>query len=220
MKSCIIIANGDSPKRGVINYLQKNGAEYIIAADGGANSAYKLGIVPNSIIGDLDSIKSKVKEYLSDKSKIIKYERQDDTDVEKALKYAIEKGCETVYLLGGTGDRMDHSICNLGIVLKFYNRIRIILLHGKTILHPYSKNITLNTIPNETISLYAFDDRTTITSKGLKYPLINTTLRFGESESTSNVALGNEVNLKINDGIIFVIRELKVMRKNDLIFKS
>jgi len=46
------------------------------------------------------------------------------------------------------------------------------------------------------------------------------TLRFGESESTSNVALGSEVNLKINNGIIFVIRNLKVMRKNGLIFKS
>lgn len=220
MKSCIIIANGDSPKSGVVKYLQKNGAEFIIAADGGANSAYKLGIVPNCIIGDLDSIKPKVKKHFSDKSEIIKHERQDDTDVEKALKYAIEKEYNTVYLLGGTGDRIDHSICNLGIVLKFHNRIRIILIHGKTILHSYSKNISLQTIPNETISLYAFDDNTTITSEGLKYPLMNSTLRFGKKESTSNVTRGNKVNLKINGGIIFVIRKLKVMRKNGFIFKS
>jgi len=220
MKSCIIIANGDSPKRGIIKYLQKNGIDTIIAADGGANSLYKLEIVPKYIIGDFDSIRPKVKEYFSDKSEIIKIERQDDTDVEKALKFAIEKGYETVYLLGGTGNRMDHSICNLGIVLKFYSRIRIIMLHGKTILHPYSKDVTLNTFPNETISLYAFNDKTTITSEGLKYPLENVTLRFGENESTSNVATGNNVNLKINDGIIFVIRELKVMKKNGLIFKS
>ncbi len=220
MKSCIIIANGDSPKRGIVKYLLKNGVEIIIAADGGANSAYKLGLVPNYIIGDFDSIKPIVKEYFSDKSEIIKYNRQDDTDVEKALKFAIEKRFETVYLLGGTGDRMDHSICNLGIVLKYYDRIRIILLHGRTILHPYSKDVTLSTIPNETISLYAFNNITTITSEGLKYPLRNTTLCFGDSESTSNMALGNEVELKIKDGIIFVIRELKVMRKNGLIFKS
>lgn len=220
MKSCIIIANGDSPKIGIIKHLQKNGVVTIIAADGGANSAYKLGIIPNYIIGDFDSIKIDVKEYFSDKSEIIMYDRQDDTDVEKSLIFAIEKGYETVYLLGGTGDRMDHSICNLGIVLKFYNRIRIILLHGKTILHPYSKDVTLDTIPNETISLYAFDDKTIITSEGLKYPLKNATLRFGESESTSNIAAGNNINLKIKNGVIFVIRELKVMRNNGLIFKS
>ncbi len=220
MKSCIIIANGDSPKKGIIKYLQKNGATTIIAADGGANSAYKLGIVPNYIIGDFDSIKPKVKKYFSDKSEIIKYERQDDTDVEKSLKFAIEKGFESVYLLGGTGNRMDHSICNIGIVLKFNNRIRIILLHGKTILHPYSKDVSLQTIPNEIISLYAFNSKTKITSEGLKYPLANAVLRFGVSESTSNVALGDKVKLKISGGIVFVIRNLKVMRKNGLIFKS
>ena len=220
MKACIIIANGDSPKRGIIKYLQKNGATTIIAADGGANSLYKLGVVPNFIIGDFDSIKPKVKEYFSGKSELINIERQDDTDVEKALKFAIEKGFETVYLLGGTGNRMDHSICNLGIVLKFYSRIRIIMLHGKTILHPYSEDVTLNTLPNETISLYAFSDKPRITSEGLKYPLKNAVLCFGENESTSNVATGNNVNLKINDGIIFVIRELKVMKENGLIFKS
>ncbi len=220
MKSCIIIANGDPPKRGIIKYLQKNGAKAIIAADGGANSAYKLGITPNYIIGDFDSIKPKVKEYFSDKSEIFKYDRQDDTDVEKSLKFVIEKKYETAYLLGGTGNRMDHSICNLGIVLKYFSQIKIILLHGKTILNPYSENIILQTIPNETISLYAFDDKTKITSKGLKYPLNNSTLRFGVSESTSNVALGNKVELKISGGIIFVIRKLKVMQKNDFIFKS
>ena len=220
MKSCIIIANGDPPKRGIIKYLQKSGAKTIIAADGGANSAYKLGITPNYIIGDFDSIKPKVKKHFSAKSEIIKYERQDDTDVEKALKFAIKEKYETVYLLGGTGNRMDHSICNLGIVLKYFSQIKIILLHGKTILNPYSENIILQTIPNETISLYAFDDKTKITSKGLKYPLNNSTLRFGVSESTSNVALGNKVELKISGGIIFVIRKLKVMQKNDFIFKS
>lgn len=220
MKSCIIIANGDSPKKRILKYLQKNGADTIIAADGGANTAYKLGIIPSFIIGDFDSIKPKVKEYFSNKSEIIKYERQDDTDVEKSLKFAIEKGYETVYLLGGTGDRMDHSICNLGIVLKYHNRIRIVLLHGKTILHPYSQDVILKTIPNETLSLYAFDDKTTISSDGLKYQLNYSTLRFGESESTSNVALDKEVELKINGGIIFVIRELKVMWKNGLIFES
>ena len=98
--------------------------------------------------------------------------------------------------------------------------IRIIIIHGKTILFPYSESIELQTIPNETISLYAFDDSTFITSKGLKYPLKNCNLKFGTKESTSNVALGDNVSLQINGGIIFVIRELKIMRRNGLLFKS
>ena len=140
MKSCIIIANGDKPSKQSINYLFSHGVETIIAADGGANSCYKLGIVPQYIIGDFDSMHPEVLNYYKNKSELLKYSRQNDTDVEKALKLAIKKKYETVYLLGGTGDRLDHSICNLGIVIKFFQKIRIIIIHGKTVLFPYAKN--------------------------------------------------------------------------------
>jgi thiamine pyrophosphokinase len=74
----------------------------------------------------------------------------------------------------------------------------------------------LKTIPGETISIYGFDSKTKIISKGLKFPLKNIALPFGERESTSNVAISNKVTLKINGGIIFVIRDFNVMKKNDL----
>ncbi len=220
MKSCIIIANGDKPSKQNINYLMKYGVATIIAADGGANSCYKLGIVPHYIIGDFDSISPEVLSYYKNKSEIIKYNRQNDTDVEKSLKFAIKKKFETVYLLGGTGDRLDHSICNLGIVIKFFSKIRIIIIHGKTILFPYADDVVLKSIPNETVSLYAFNSKTRITSSGLKYPLRNAQLLFGEKESTSNVALSDNFELKISGGIVFVIRELKKMIKDGLILKS
>lgn len=218
-KSCIIIANGDMPRKGIINYLLKKDTDTIIAADGGANSALKLGIIPNYIIGDFDSLQKNVKKYFSDKAVFIHYKRQNDTDVEKSLKFAIKKGFKKVYLFGATGNRLDHSICNLGIIIKFFDRLKIILIHGKTILAPYNTDVVLQTIPNETISLYAFDDETFITSKGLKYPLKNANLKFGKKESTSNVALGTQVELKISGKIIFVIRELNTVKNNGLFFQ-
>jgi len=220
MKSCIIIANGDQPSKQNINYFLKNGVETIIAADGGANSCYKLGIVPHYIIGDFDSINPKVLSYYKGKSVLIKQSRQNDTDVEKALKFIIKKKFETVYLLGGTGDRLDHSICNLGIVIKFFLKIRIIIIHGKTVLFPYADNVKLKSTPNETVSLYAFNSNTRITSSGLKYPLRDVSLPFGEKESTSNIVLLDNFELKISGGIVFVIRELKIMKKDGLILKS
>ena len=219
-KACIIIANGDLPAKSVINYLKKNGVDTIIAADGGANSAFKLGLVPDYIIGDFDSIKPEVQKYFSVHSDFIQYKRQNDTDVEKSLKFAVKKKFDVAYLLGGTGDRLDHTICNLGIVLKFFDKIKVVLIHGKTILCPYDEDVVLQTVPNETISLYAFDDKTFITSKGLKYPLKNCNLKFGEKESTSNVATGREVALNISGGKIFVIRNLNTVKKNGLLFQS
>lgn len=217
MKKCIIIANGRSPSKNVVNFFKKKDYSTIICADGGANSAFKLGLVPDFIIGDLDSIKPEILEFYSDKSTIIKIKRQNDTDVEKCLKFAIRKGFSEALLLGVTGDRLDHTICNLGIVLKFYNQIKCSIVAENSYLIPTDETITLKSNAGETISIYAFDKKTKITSDGLKYPLRNSTLAFGEKESTSNVAISNSVRIVVKGGIIFIIRDFNFIRKNDLI---
>ena len=217
MKKALLLANGDAPKKSQIKYLQRKEFDFLICADGGANSAKKLNIIPNLIIGDLDSITENNEKYYSDKSEIIKISRQNDTDVEKALKYLIRKKFDEVILLGATGDRLDHSICNLGIVIKFFNKIKISILHEQSFLKAYDNDVELKTEKNEIISLYGFDTATKITSKGLKYPLKNISLPFGERESTSNVATSEMVYLKITGGIIFVIRDFNTLQKNDLI---
>jgi thiamine pyrophosphokinase len=217
MKKALLLANGDAPSKSSIKYLQKRGFNFLICADGGANSAKKLNIIPNLIIGDLDSISENNEKYFSDKSEIIIISRQNDTDVEKALKYLIRKKFDEVILLGATGDRLDHSICNLGIVIKFFNKIKISILHEQSFLKAYVNDVELKTERNEIISLYGFDTSTKITSKGLKYPLKNISLPFGERESTSNVAISEVVYLKITGGIIFVIRDLNTLQENDLI---
>ena len=217
MKKAIILANGDSPKKSEILYFQKKGYLKIICADGGANSAQKLGIIPDVIIGDLDSITRQNLKLFSGKTEVINYTRQNDTDVEKALKYLISEKYKEVILLGATGDRLDHTICNLGIIIKFFNKIKISVLHKKSFLTAHNSDIKLKTIPKEIISIYGFDDKTKVTSKGLKYPLKNIALPFGKKESTSNVAMGDEIELKIKNGIMFLIRDFNILKRNDLI---
>jgi thiamine pyrophosphokinase len=200
----------------VINYLYRSGYTQLICADGGANKAYQLKLIPSVIIGDLDSIYSGTLKHFSGKTKIIKIVRQDDTDVEKCLKYLIKKNISDVILLGVTGDRLDHTFCNLGIVLKFYDKIRIRIIAENSVLVPISGKIKIKTNPGEVISFYGFDVKTKITTKGLKYPLKKECLPFGVRESTSNVAIKDEIELDIVDGIIFMIREFNVMKKYGL----
>jgi len=216
MKKCIILANGKSPKKNIIAYFQKSGYSRLICADGGANSAFKMKIVPDAIIGDLDSISPKTLKEFKSLSKIIKLKRQNDTDVEKCLKYVIKNKFDEVLLLGVTGNRLDHTFCNLGIVLKFFPSIKISLIAENSFLKAYNGNIELSTHPGETISLYGISSKTTISSHGLKYELKNDSLPFGERESTSNVAKKNLVKLKITNGIVFVIRDVNLMLKYDL----
>lgn len=218
MKKCIIIGNGKPPQKKVINFLIKKGYNTIIAADGGANKLLKYNLTPDIIIGDLDSVDKLTLDKFKDLSKIIKIQRQNDTDIEKSLKYAIKSGFNEAILLGVTGDRLDHTICNIGIVLKFSEKIEIKLISENSILMPFNKKIEFPTTTNETISLYGFNNINKIKTEGLFYPLKNENLSFGGNESTSNKAISDKVKIEIKNGIVFVIRDLNTVIKNDFIF--
>jgi len=216
MKKCIILANGKPPRKNVITFFQKKGYDTLICADGGANSVLKFGLIPDYIIGDLDSSDEAVLKIFKTKSTIISYKRQNDTDVEKCLKFAVQKKYKEAILVGATGNRLDHTFCNLGIVLKFFNQINISLIAENSFLKAYKGKLKLKTSKGETISLYGFDNKTKITSQGLKYSLKNKSLPFGKKESTSNVATSNSLQLTISNGVIFVIRDFNTMKKHDL----
>jgi thiamine pyrophosphokinase len=217
LKKCIILANGKAPKKDVIIYFAKRGYSTLFCADGGANSAMKMGLLPHYIIGDLDSIHSETVKYYFGKTEIIKLNRQNDTDVEKCLKSAIKKKFDEAILLGVTGDRLDHTFCNLEIIIKYFEKINIKIIAEKSLLTAITGSHKLKTFAGETISIYGIDSNTKISSKGLKYRLKKIALPFGHKESTSNVALGSEIMLKVQDGIIFVIRDFQVMRTHGLL---
>jgi len=217
MKKCLILANGRAPRPEVFDFLKKKGYDYFICADGGANSAKDLRLVPDVIIGDLDSVLPEVLDFYKDKSKIVRVKFQDYTDVEKAFRYAVKKGYTEAFLLGGTGDRLDHTFCNMGIVLSFYDRIKISLVHEQSLLTAHSNTAVFNTAKNEIFSIYGFDSKTKITTKGLRFKLKSEALPFGVGEGTSNVATGKKVELDIKGGKVFVIRNFNIMMENDLI---
>lgn len=214
MKRAVILANGQVPAKKEFAYFAKAGYDNLICADGGANSAFKLGLIPDIIIGDFDSVNKEILEFYKPYSKIINIKRQNDTDVEKCLKFCIKHKIDEVILTGGTGDRLDHSFCNLGIVLKFYNDLKIKIIHQKSILSAHSGFVELETVKGEIISLYGFDSKTKITSSGLKYPLNGVPLPFGVKESTSNIAKGKKVVLNVRGGRIFIVRDYNTVRDN------
>jgi len=216
LKKCIILANGKPPRKSIIKFFQSEGYNTLICADGGANSALKMNLIPDVIIGDMDSISIVAQRKFGKTLKLISIKRQNDTDVDKCLKYAIKHRFTEVLLTGVTGNRLDHTICNLGIVLKFFPQIDIRLIAEESYLKPYKGNVKLKSFKGETISLYGFDKKTKIQSRGLKYPLKDVALPFGEKESTSNVATRRDVELKIRNGVIFIIRDLNVMIKQNL----
>jgi thiamine pyrophosphokinase len=216
LKKCIILANGKPPRKSIITFFLKRGHNKLICADGGANSALKMKLVPDVIIGDLDSISSEALKEFKSLSKVIRLNRQNDTDVEKCLKYAISHNYDEALLVGATGNRLDHTFCNLSIVLKFFPKISISLIAENSFMKAYTGKAELKTFPGETISLYGISLKTKVSSEGLKYELKNVALPFGVRESTSNIAKKKLIKLKIANGVALVIRDVKTMIENDL----
>ena len=117
-KRALVIANGEPPKKQRLQSLARE-ANVIICADGGANTALKSGIVPDVIVGDLDSIHA---EALVKFHRVPTYEDRDDetTDLEKAILWAIKAKFDHITVVGATGKRIDHSVGNLGVLAKYY----------------------------------------------------------------------------------------------------
>lgn len=217
MNKCIIIANGESPDLRLIKKLRKLDYNFIICADGGANAARELNIIPDLIVGDFDSIKKKNLNFYIKKTHVLKIEDQNNTDVEKALNQAKIFGFEKVVLLGAIGDRLDHSYANICIAAKYYPDIKVGIIWGKSYLYIISGEENFKTKKGETISLFGVNPEAKFYSSGLRYALNGITLPMGVRESESNETISDIVSIKVENGKGLLFRELKMALKYDFI---
>ena len=108
MGSCILIGAGDFG--GLLEPIQRD--DYVIAVDGGLNHAKRLGIIPNTILGDFDSLG-----FVPDGSTAFPIEK-DDTDMMLAVKHGLRECHERFIIYGGMdGRRLDHTVANFQIGL-------------------------------------------------------------------------------------------------------
>jgi thiamine pyrophosphokinase len=212
----LIVANGETPSKQVINYLLGKGYTTIIAADGGLLHCKKLGIVPHHIVGDFDSItEADLKKYR--RTSTIKHiARQTDTDLEKAIRYSVNLGFKDIAICGATGLRIDHTLGNISLLLRYGSKMQIRVFSKESIIIPVAGVYTFISYAGETISIFAFENRTKISTLGLKYPLDKESLTFGERESVSNEAVDELVSLKVTHGAAILVRDIKVVMKYDI----
>ena len=90
-------------------------ADLIIAADSGYNNASRLGVRPGLLLGDLDSIDRKklAPDELEHIEKIIVPAIKDDTDTQLAVDTALSRGADKIYIIGGLGGRLDHTLSSV-----------------------------------------------------------------------------------------------------------
>ena len=187
-------------------------ADSIIAADGGANHCAYLDIIPDYVIGDLDSIEPLLLQNFEKAGVTIqKYPRHKDaTDLEIALDLAVdlalEKGAKNISLTGVLGGRWDMSFANImlaaaskysAVDITFYADAAVlkILQPGKTHLFKGYSNKTISFVPlNGAVS--------GVTLTGVAYPLADHPISFGSTLGVSNIIKDAEAEEHHRSGIL------------------
>ena len=206
MKKCIIVGAGNIE----IERLNKEKDDLLIAADGGYRALADRGIIPDYLIGDMDSLAD---EGLLRKAREMQIEisqlptQKDDTDMLAAIREGLQRGYQCFELFGALGGRLDHTFANLqclkyiqeqgaeGVILE--NHTQTFLLKNGKIEFPASMR--------GTISVFSFEDCASgVTEIGLKYEVNNAELTNAFPIGISNEFAGKDSSIEVKNGVLLI----------------
>ncbi|HQV71318.1 MAG TPA: thiamine diphosphokinase, partial [Thermoflexales bacterium] len=205
MSRAIIIANGDAPTREVAGAWLRAG-DTLICADGGGRAALALGLSPQFVIGDFDSLTPDELNALAARgAALMRYPREkDETDLELALLFAAPNYDEII-ILGAGGGRLDQTLANMMLLAmpQITPRHRAIIVTANeevSLIYPGHLH-ELRGKPGSTVSLLPMGGAAVgITTTGLQYQLRDETLKFGPARGVSNVMLGDRASVFVRSG--------------------
>lgn len=199
MKQCVIFCAAEFDS--LLQPIEKT--DYVIAADGGVKHTQKLGILPDEILGDFDSLG-----YTPANASVFPVEK-DDTDAMLAVRRGLQLGFRDFLLYGSLdGPRLDHTVANFQTLQFLADHGVFGILAGNTMLAAVVKNGKLS-FPagcSGTVSVFCLGaDAHGVTLKGLYYPLQNGTLTAGFPLGVSNHFTGEKAEISVEDGSLLVI---------------
>lgn len=179
--------------------------DLVIAADAGYKTCLQAGIVPDLLLGDFDSMEAPADFANIRRSPVEK----DDTDAMLAVKTALGRGCDTVYIYGGTGGkRLDHTLANLQSLLYLRRHGARGWLYGDDFVWTAIENESLTiqkTVEWGLFSAFCLGDRAEgVGETGFQYPLENAVLTPDFPLGVSNHILEPEAVVTVRRGALIV----------------
>ena len=209
MPRVVIFANGQLPDLEAARALLRAN-DYIVAADGGANHLMEMGILPEIVIGDLDSVdEDTLFELTNAEVKIEQYpEDKDETDIELALRYAVDLRPSAILIVGALGGRLDQTLTNLSLLTDpTLPGIDIRLDDGMEQVFFCRKQADIHGRSGDIVSLIPWHATVEgVTTEGLQWPLYSETLYPDKSRGVSNVMLTDEASIHIRSGLLLIVR--------------
>ncbi|MBE6356429.1 MAG: thiamine diphosphokinase [Lentisphaerae bacterium] len=185
MKHCIILADGEFPRRPQLLEMLGNAA-CVVCCDGAADKLLAFGREPDWIVGDLDSVSPDTKARFADRA--VKFFEQETNDLAKSFRFCQERGIAVSAILGAAGAREDHFLGNLGQFAEVAAKFPGIRLYTDSgYFSCFSGAGEFEAVPGSQVSIFSFDPAAKLNSSGLKYPLVNLALSWWYSGTLNEV---------------------------------
>jgi len=209
MNRVIIFANGDLPNPEKARALI-HADDLIIAADGGTRHALALGLTPNVIIGDLDSLPETFN-LQTFNGEILKFSAdKNETDLELAIQHALTLNPEQVVILAALGGRLDQTLGNIALISKPF------ILHPSSFILSIDDGIEevffchdkceISGAVGDIVSLIPWQGEVTgIVTENLKWILQNETLYPNKTRGISNEMINETATVQIKSGLLLIV---------------
>lgn len=208
MTAAVILTHGVPPSRETLARALR-GASCFVCADGAADQARAYGFEPEAIVGDMDSVTAETLAHFTN-ARVVRNTDTETTDTEKAIEYVLEQGAfDQITLLGASADRLDHVVGHFSLLLRYADRIRIVLEDDRSSAWIGSGTISLDEPSGTVVSFFALGSPAEgVTTEGFQYPLHGARLELGSRDSISNVVVARPARVRIERGrlLFFVVR--------------
>ena len=202
-KTALIFGAGEANMKDI-----KQPADSLVwAADGGLAYCTSVGITPDFLIGDFDSLG-----YIPANAVVLPVQK-DVTDMEAAVADAEKKGCDTFYIYGGTGNRLDHTLGNIAILIALSKKGKRAFLCDRnyTVTAVTNGTVHFDASDRGTVSVFAADKEVhNVTIEGLLYPLKHATLTNDVTLGVSNELTGQNACISVGSGTLVIVKTPKL----------
>lgn len=208
MHRILIFANGDLPN------LEKARAivrpdDFILCADGGTRHALALGLKPDLILGDMDSVDQEQVRRLREAGVQIESfpPDKDETDLELALTRALELNPTALLIIAALGGRLDQTLANIALLAdRRLAALDVRLEDGVEEIFFCREQAQVEGRRGDIVSLLPWGEPVQgVQTDGLKWPLERETLYPDKTRGISNEMLTEAATVRITAGLLLVV---------------
>ncbi|MCD1147107.1 thiamine diphosphokinase [Peptoniphilus sp. KCTC 25270] len=206
----LIISGGDFPSKKTMEE-ELDWADYIICADHGFDLCREMKILPNILIGDLDSVSGKNLEGMKEEFEILKLpSEKDETDTEVALDFGLGKNPKEIHIVGGFGTRKDHVLGNFFLLEKYKDSpCQIVLLDDRNrVIFLKEGKHSIEKRGFHYVSILPVSECFSYSTEGFQYEVEKLKLKRGTPRGISNELKKDIGTIIVHEGMSFCIQSI------------